>query len=95
MRLNCLDGANRPASCTSACALALTCVRPDRRSEGYKRIGESDLVNARILSRALENSTEFKVLSEIHEPASPNDPDYTDDETKAGHCASIWQPSGR
>ena len=59
----------------------------DLLSEGYRRIGESDLVNARILSRALEGSTEFKVLSEIHQPESPNAPDYTDDETKAGHCA--------
>ena len=61
----------------------------DLLSEGYRRIGESDLVNARILSRALEGSTEFKVLSEIHHEASPNDPGYVEDETKAGHCASI------
>jgi len=53
--------------------------------EGYRRIGEGDLVNARILSRALEGSTEFKVLSEIHHEASPNDPGYVEDETKAGH----------
>jgi glutamate decarboxylase len=36
--------------------------------EGYRRIALSDLENARVLSRALELSGYFKVLSNIHIP---------------------------
>ncbi|KAF8180382.1 glutamate decarboxylase [Pholiota molesta] len=38
--------------------------------EGYKKIAFKDLRNARLLSRALEN-TYFKVLSNIHVPRNP------------------------
>ena len=34
--------------------------------EGYRRIALNDLANARLLSRALEKSTYFKCISEIH-----------------------------
>lgn len=36
--------------------------------EGYQRIALSDLKNARLLSRALEKSGLFEVLSDIHRP---------------------------
>jgi len=36
--------------------------------EGYRRIAQSDLRNARLLSRALELSGYFTVLSNIHKP---------------------------
>ncbi|KIS65974.1 glutamate decarboxylase GAD1 [Mycosarcoma maydis] len=38
--------------------------------EGYRRVMQSDLQNARLLSRALENSGLYQVLSEIHKPVS-------------------------
>ncbi|KAI0083973.1 glutamate decarboxylase [Irpex rosettiformis] len=37
--------------------------------EGYKAVALNDLKNARLLSRALENSGYFEVLSDIHRPA--------------------------
>ncbi|KAH8110294.1 glutamate decarboxylase [Phellopilus nigrolimitatus] len=40
--------------------------------EGYRKIAFKDLRNARLLSRALEK-TYFKVLSNVHHPASPAD----------------------
>ncbi|SAM86190.1 related to GAD1-glutamate decarboxylase [Ustilago bromivora] len=36
--------------------------------EGYKRVMQADLQNARLLSRALEKSEYYEVLSEIHKP---------------------------
>ncbi|SPO31582.1 related to GAD1 - glutamate decarboxylase [Ustilago trichophora] len=36
--------------------------------EGYRRVMQSDLQNARLLSRALEKSGLYEVLSEIHRP---------------------------
>ncbi|PWY97927.1 glutamate decarboxylase [Testicularia cyperi] len=36
--------------------------------EGYKRVMEADLQNARLLSRALEKSGLYEVLSDIHRP---------------------------
>ena len=36
--------------------------------EGYRRVMQSDLQNARLLSRALEKSGLYEVLSEIHKP---------------------------
>lgn len=36
---------------------------------GYKQMMESDLKNARLLSRALELSGKYQVLSDIHRPA--------------------------
>jgi len=39
--------------------------------EGYRTIALNDLANARLLSRALENSGYYTVLSDIHRPA-PN-----------------------
>ncbi|GAC94259.1 glutamate decarboxylase [Pseudozyma hubeiensis SY62] len=36
--------------------------------DGYRRVMQSDLQNARLLSRALENSGLYEVLSEIHKP---------------------------
>ncbi|SNX87806.1 related to GAD1 - glutamate decarboxylase [Melanopsichium pennsylvanicum] len=36
--------------------------------DGYRRVMQSDLQNARLLSRALEKSGLYQVLSEIHEP---------------------------
>ncbi|EST07358.1 Pyridoxal phosphate-dependent decarboxylase [Kalmanozyma brasiliensis GHG001] len=36
--------------------------------DGYRRVMQSDLQNARLLSRALENSGYYEVLSEIHKP---------------------------
>ncbi|KAK1227642.1 glutamate decarboxylase gad1 [Marasmius sp. AFHP31] len=45
--------------------------------DGYRRIAKKDLRNARLLSRALEN-TYFQVLSNIHRPiggGEPEDPD--------------------
>jgi glutamate decarboxylase len=36
--------------------------------DGYRRIALADLKNARLLSRALERSGYFKVLSEVHRP---------------------------
>lgn len=36
--------------------------------QGYRAIALADLVNARILSRALEKSGYFFVLSDIHRP---------------------------
>ncbi|KAI9251417.1 pyridoxal phosphate-dependent transferase [Phascolomyces articulosus] len=36
--------------------------------EGYTRIVENDLVNARLFSKALEGSTYFDVLSDMHRP---------------------------
>ncbi len=41
--------------------------------DGYRRVMQSDLQNARLLSRALENSGLYEVLSEIHKPL-PNAP---------------------
>lgn len=38
--------------------------------EGYKAIMQEDLKNARLLSRALEMSGLYEVLSDIHRPAS-------------------------
>jgi len=38
--------------------------------EGYQRIARLDLQNARMLSRALESSGYYKVVSEIHTPLS-------------------------
>ncbi|KAG7092113.1 hypothetical protein E1B28_008487 [Marasmius oreades] len=46
--------------------------------EGYKRIAVKDLRNARLLSRALEN-TFFKVLSNIHKPIGGKEPEDVDD----------------
>lgn len=37
--------------------------------EGYRQVALADLKNARLLSRALENSGLFTVLSDIHRPA--------------------------
>lgn len=37
---------------------------------GYRAVALQDLKNARTLSRALENSGYYEVLSEIHRPAS-------------------------
>ncbi len=37
--------------------------------EGYRTIALNDLKNARLLSRALERSTYYSVLSDIHRPA--------------------------
>ena len=37
---------------------------------GYRGIALQDLKNARTLSRALENSGYYEVLSDIHRPAS-------------------------
>ncbi|KAI0340621.1 glutamate decarboxylase [Trametopsis cervina] len=37
--------------------------------EGYKAVAHDDMKNARLLSRALENSGLFDVLSDIHRPA--------------------------
>ncbi|KAF8639285.1 hypothetical protein AX16_010357 [Volvariella volvacea WC 439] len=39
--------------------------------DGYTRIARKDLRNARILSRALELSTYFTVLSNVHRPINP------------------------
>lgn len=39
--------------------------------EGYQRIAQKDLRNARLLSRALDN-TYFTVLSNIHIPVKKN-----------------------
>lgn len=36
---------------------------------GYKNVMEDDLKNARLFSRALENSKYYEVLSDIHRPA--------------------------
>ncbi|CAK5279539.1 unnamed protein product, partial [Mycena citricolor] len=36
--------------------------------EGYRNVALADLKNARLLSRALENSNYYKVLSDIHRP---------------------------
>ena len=36
--------------------------------EGYRRVMQSDLQNARLFSRALEKSEYYEVLSEIHKP---------------------------
>lgn len=40
--------------------------------DGYRRVMQADLQNARLLSRALEKSGYYEVLSEIHKPASPS-----------------------
>ncbi|CEH17328.1 glutamate decarboxylase [Ceraceosorus bombacis] len=40
-----------------------------RGFEGYRLVMEQDLRNARLLSRALENSSYYDVLSDIHKPA--------------------------
>ncbi|KAL0575222.1 glutamate decarboxylase gad1 [Marasmius crinis-equi] len=45
--------------------------------EGYTRIARKDLRNARLLSRALEN-TYFKVLSNIHRPIDGKEPEDVD-----------------
>lgn len=45
--------------------------------EGYKKIAWKDLRNARLLSRALEN-TYFKVFSDVHRPVSPEFEDSDD-----------------
>jgi glutamate decarboxylase len=37
--------------------------------EGYRAVALADLKNARLLSRALENSGYYTVLSDIHRPA--------------------------
>ncbi|KAK9895308.1 glutamate decarboxylase [Cystobasidium minutum MCA 4210] len=41
--------------------------------EGYRRIAMNDLANARLLSRALEKSTYFKCISEIHKGPDGSD----------------------
>lgn len=38
--------------------------------EGYRRVMQADLQNARLLARALDNSGLYEVLSEIHKPAT-------------------------
>jgi glutamate decarboxylase len=38
--------------------------------EGYRRIMQNDLTKARLISRALENSGYYTVLSQIHKPKS-------------------------
>jgi glutamate decarboxylase len=47
--------------------------------EGYRKIAIKDLRNARLLSRALEN-TYFEVLSEVHRPVSGDKHDIDDPE---------------
>ena len=37
---------------------------------GYRAVALQDLKNARLLSRALENSGYYEVLSDVHRPAS-------------------------
>lgn len=41
--------------------------------KGYRDVALSDLKNARTLSRALERSGYYEVLSDIHRPVSPVD----------------------
>lgn len=40
--------------------------------DGYRRVVSADLVRARILSRALEKTGYFTILSNIHIPAKPD-----------------------
>ncbi|KAI5124067.1 hypothetical protein M0805_003894 [Coniferiporia weirii] len=42
--------------------------------EGYRRVALTDLKNARLLSRALENSKYYTVLSDTHRPAAGASP---------------------
>lgn len=67
--------------------------------EGYKAVALDDLKNARLLSRALENTGMFTVLSDVHRPeqgllnAAKNTIDETDVEVRrcprAKHCPSL------
>ncbi|SPO37649.1 related to GAD1 - glutamate decarboxylase [Pseudozyma flocculosa] len=49
--------------------------------EGYRRVMQGDLQNARLLARALDMSGMYEVLSDIHHPIEGGDPD----ESKAEH----------
>lgn len=42
--------------------------------EGYRMIGLADMKNARLLSRALENTGYYTVLSDIHRASGAKDP---------------------
>jgi glutamate decarboxylase len=52
---------------------------------GYRRVMQADLQNARLLARALEKSGYYEVLSEIHQPAS--NPGAVDE-----HSAEAYRP---
>ncbi|GAK67430.1 glutamate decarboxylase [Moesziomyces antarcticus] len=52
---------------------------------GYRRVMQADLQNARLLARALERSGYYEVLSEIHQPAS--NPGAVDE-----HSAEAYRP---
>lgn len=50
--------------------------------EGYRRIALADMKNARLLSRALERSGYYTVLSDVHRPA---------ENARAGLIANVKQ----
>ncbi|KAF8911947.1 glutamate decarboxylase [Gymnopilus junonius] len=47
--------------------------------EGYRSVGLSDLQNARLLSRALEKTGYYTVISDIHRAVGAQDPEGIDD----------------
>lgn len=73
---------------------------PFTSEQGYRSIALSDLKNARLLSRALEMSGYFTVLSDIHRVVeggsvrtsmkSAVGVDETNVEVRLGVCVALW-----